>query len=121
MLGSIWFLAGTALILWSALELWQIGNNSYLGTNSGAFKVTLISLTYSLLCILGSIGLMNNKNWGRIMIILVSSISILYAMAYLLMGGFEDTGLIYLIDIAGLLILSVLSMTILLKKEKMNI
>ena len=70
----IWLFAGIALIIWSAIELFKIGNNPYLGTNSGAFKSTLIGLTFGVICVLGSKGLMKKTNWGRILILVSASI-----------------------------------------------
>ena len=115
-----WLLAGLALLLWSVIELWRIAHNTYLGINSGAFKATLESLTFSAICILGSAGLMNNKKWGRILIILTSTVTLLYAAAYLVLGGIEDTGLIYAVTVAGLFLLSVVSLFILARRKKEN-
>lgn len=114
---SIWFISGIALMIWSVVALWRIGNNSYLGVYSGAFKATLISLGFSTLCIFGSAGLMFKKNWGRILILLASSIVLLYTAAYLLLGGFEDTGIIYAVIVAALVFLSISSLIIVSKKR----
>jgi|GEM_PF-3435304 len=114
----IWMVAGIALLIWSAVELWKIGHNSYLGINSGAFKSNLIAVGFSLLCIIGSTGLRFKKNWGRIIILLVACISLLYAVAYLLMGGFEDTGPIYAGVVAGLFLLSIATLAIATRKKK---
>ncbi len=116
----IWLLAGIALMILSAIELCQIGHNSYLGINSGVFKATLIAVGFSSLYILSSTGLMFNKNWGRILILLSASISLLYAAAYLLMGGFGDTGLIYVVIVSGLSLLSISTFAIFARKRKSN-
>ena len=104
--------------MWSAIELWQIATNSYLGVHSGAFKATLISLIFSCLCVLGATGFMRNMNWGRILLLLVSSIMLLYSAAYIFMGGFEDTGRIYAIIVACLCFFSVSSILLLRKNSR---
>lgn len=113
-----WLLAGIALMIWSTIELWKIGNNIYLGIGSGAFQATLESLTFGCICILGASGLMKKKQWGRILIILTSSLMMLYSAAYLLMGGFEDTGPIYAVAVFGLFLLSIATFAIAARKNK---
>lgn len=113
----VWFVAGLALLIWSANELWQIGNNEYLGINSGAFKATLLGLCFSALCIIGASGLKIKKTWGRLIILSVACLSLFYSAAYLLMGGFEDTGPIYAIAVLGVFLLSISSIVILRKKR----
>jgi hypothetical protein len=117
-ISSSWLFSGVALMIWSTIELWQIGNNLYLGIGSGAFQTTLESLAVSCTCILGAYGLMKRKQWGRILIILTSSLMTLYAAAYLLMGGFEDTGPIYAVAVFGLFLLSIVTFAIAARKNK---
>lgn len=114
----IWLFAGIALIIWSAIELFKIGNNPYLGTNSGAFKSTLIGLTFGVICVLGSKGLMKKTNWGRILILVSASIVFLYGVSYLLMGGFEDTGIIYAVVVSALFLFSIFTVAVLARKKK---
>jgi len=109
---------GIALMLWSVNELWQIGTNSYLGLGSGAFKVTLISVSYSLLCIVGSLGLLFKKIWGKIIILSAAGISVLYTVTYFLMGGFNYTGPIYAVNVSGLSVLSVATFIIIGRKTR---
>jgi hypothetical protein len=117
---SIWLVVGITLMMWSAIELWQIAINSYLGADSGAFKATLISLVFSCLCIFGATGVMKNMNWGRSLLLLVSSITILYGAAYLLMGGFEDTSAIYAITVSSLSFLGGTSIWMLYRKHRIK-
>ena len=114
----IWLATGIAIIIWSVSEVWQIGHNSYLGVSSGAFKATLIGAGFSLICIIGALALMLKKAWGKIILLTVATISFLYAVAYLLMGGFEDTGRVYASIVAGIFLLSIVTIVMLLKKWK---
>ena len=53
------------------------------------------------------------------MLILFSSgLSLIYAAAYLLLGGFEDTGPNYAVAVSSLVLLSIASFAILGRKEK---
>lgn len=117
-LSPFWLLAGSALTIWSVIELWQIGNNKYLGINSGAFEATLIALGFGCASIVGTIGLLLKTNWGRMLILFSSGLSLIYAAAYLLLGGFEDTGPIYAVAVSSLVLLSIASFAILGRKEK---
>lgn len=116
----IWSATGFALMVWSVVELWQIGHNSYLGVNSGAFKSTLISSGFSLVCIIGALGLMFNKAWGRVIILIVAILSIVYAVGYLLLGGIEDTGGIYIFNVAALFLLSIATIIVLVKNWRLK-
>ena len=118
-------LAGIGLMMWSVIELWRIGHNSYLGIHSGAFKATLIALGFSCFCIFGSAGSILRTNWGRIIILSVATMTLLYAVAYLLLGGFEDAGPIYAAGVFGLLLVSIVTFAVLVrrkntKKEQLN-
>jgi len=117
-LSLIWLVTGIALMISSGIELWQIGHNSYLGVNSGAFKSTLIASGFSFLCTTGALGLMLKKTWGKIIFLAIAIISFLYSVAYFVMGGFEDTGRFYAIIVAGISLLSIVTIVMLLKKWK---
>ncbi len=113
----IWFAVAIVLLVWSLIGLWEIAHNPHSGINNSTFKATLLGVGFSSLCIIGSVGLMLKKNWGRIIIILSASLSLLYAVAYLLMGGYDDTGPIYASAVAGILLLSFASFVILAKRR----
>ena len=114
----VWLFTGIALMIWSVIGLWQVGHNSSLGVNSGAFQATVIAAGFSVLCIIGSLGLMLKKAWGRKLMLWTASISLLYAVAYLCFGGIEATGRLYEIIVTGLSLLSIATIIILLRKQK---
>jgi len=116
----VWLATGIALMAWSIAELWQIGHNSYLGVNSGAFKSMLISSGFSLVCIIGALGLMVKKAWGQIIILIAAILSIIYAVGYLLSGGIEDTGRIYIFNVAALFLLSIATIIVLVKNWRLK-
>ena len=116
----IWLATGIALIIWSVIELWQIGHNSYLGVSSGAFKSTLIGAGFSLICIIGALSLLFRKAWGRVIILIAAIFSIIYAVGYLLLGGVEDTGRIYIFNVAALFLLSIATIIVLVKNWRLK-
>ena len=111
-LSLTWLAAGAALIIWFAIELWQVGYDVYFGVHSGAFKAILIAMGFSSLCIIGALGLMLKRAWGRIIIIIVAIISVFY----LLTGGLHDGGVVYAIMVIALSLLSIVSIVMLLKE-----
>ncbi len=113
----IWLVAGGALLIWTVIGLWQIGNNKYLGISSGAFVATLLGLCFCVLCVVGARGLMVKKTWGRKIIVAISYISVIYSAVYLLGGGFEDTSSLYAIAVLGLLLLGIISLVMTRKKK----
>jgi hypothetical protein len=117
-IGIIWLTVATALLIGSAIALWNTSHNTYWGINSGAFKATLIGTGYSILCLAGSIGLRMRKNWGRIILLFGASLWVLYSAAYLFMGGYDDTGPIYAAAVSGMFILSIASLVMLARKKQ---
>lgn len=109
-------LVAVALVIWSSIELWRIGHN--MGIHNGPFRSTIFGLAFGCISIAGTVGTLLKANWGRIFILFLSALSALYAVAYLLLGGFEDTGLLYAIAVSGLFLLSIATLAILGKKDK---
>jgi len=112
-LSSIWLATGIALFIWFVVKLWQVGHNSYFGVNSGAFKATLIAAGFSFQFIIGALGLMLKKTWGKIIITGVAGLTVLY----LLTGGLFDGGIVYAIIVTGLSLLSIITIVMVLKGD----
>ena len=113
-LSLIWLATGGGLFMWFVIKLWQISHNSYLGLNSGAFKMTAIAAGLSLLLIIGAIGLFLKKLWGKIIIVILSIVLLLY----ILTGGLLDGGILYGINLTGVSVLSVVTIVAIFKKQK---
>lgn len=111
----IWLVTGIVLMACAVTELLQIANNTSLGINSGAFKATLFVIAFSLTCIIGSLGLMRQKAWGRLIILISAILSVIYTAFYFLLGGVEDTGSIYMLNVAALFILGIASIISIVK------
>jgi hypothetical protein len=116
-IAAIWVLASLALLTSSIIELRQIMTNPFLGPRSRAFYATLTDPIFALLCITGSVLLMKKSNAGRIILIIASCLTLLYALAYTLMGGIEDRSKIYTLTVIGFAFFSILSLIILWKSQ----
>jgi hypothetical protein len=93
-LGWFWSITSIALTLWCIRELWNILTNSY-GVNRGALIATVIGLGFALFCFISSRALLSSKPYGRLMILIVSVLVLLYGIVFLLFGGSEDVSKTY--------------------------
>lgn len=111
-LGLTWLASGTALFVWFVIKLWQVGNDACFGVDSSAFQAMLIAAGYSSLYIIGASGLILEKTWGKTITILTACVTVLY----LVTGGLTDGGITYTIIVISLSVLSIVTITMLLKK-----
>lgn len=90
-----WIGAGSFLFLYSVFSLIQIARSDSLGISSGPFKATCESAVFSLLCLSGGFGLLQNKIWSKWIIVICAIILVLYSLAYFLFGGVLHRSLLY--------------------------
>lgn len=84
--GILWFMTGFVLGIDSA---WELGTMSHSSSASGS--VLLVS-AFSVLAMAAGIMLSRMPRLGHILTFSTSTLTILYAMSWLFMGGVEDAG-----------------------------
>jgi hypothetical protein len=103
---TMWLIVGLLLCLWGFEELYKI--SKYEGPSGGAFQATLISEAFAAMIIASAVGALRRRLIANRFLISTYAIGIIYAAVFVLLGGFEDTGLLYSICVA---LLSIISMT----------
>lgn len=109
-IGSIWVLVGLLLLSWSALGLYQWLQTA--GRFPGPRNAILIFIGAAGAALLGGILTLRKSSMGRVVLVALSALVLLYAVAYLLMGGFDDTGGAYLLCVVSLSVLSLVTVLV---------
>jgi hypothetical protein len=112
-IGSAWLGVGLVLLSWSIVGLcqwWQTASRF-----SGPRNAMLIFAGAAAAAVLGGILTLCRKSMGKVVLLVLSALVFLYAAAYLLMGGFDDTGGVYLLCVVSLTFLSLV--TVLLRRR----
>jgi hypothetical protein len=92
-IGGVWTLAAVLLLVWSvrALYAWSRSTHHF----SGPRNALLILLGAAAAAGVGGLLTLAGRSSGRLVLLVLSLLTLLYVAAYLLMGGFDDTGTTY--------------------------
>jgi hypothetical protein len=90
-LAVTWLVLGVALLawcVWGAISSWH-----YFHFASGGFKASIIAGTFSVLVMLGALLALRSRTLGSWLLNAGAVVAVLYALAYLFLGGYEDAPL----------------------------
>ena len=90
---TLWLIEGVLLFAWGIMELWKIYRIS--GASNGAFGATLISQAFSTVIIVCAVNAVRRKRSANQLLMGTYALTLLYAVLYILFGGFEDNRLVY--------------------------
>jgi hypothetical protein len=90
---TLWLIEGGLLFAWGIVELWKIYRIS--GASNGAFGATLISQAFSTVIIVCAVNEIRNRRFANQLLVGTYALTLLYAVLYTLLGGFEDNRFVY--------------------------
>jgi len=114
LLGLLWLIFGGGISVSLAVSLFQLVIRFGFDITDPVDRSFLIALPANFVAFLSGWGLFKRKPWGRIAIIVISLIYIVYGFLYILFGGAEDEGIVTTTIVLCLLVLGLYSFFFLL-------
>jgi hypothetical protein len=101
-LSTVWLCAGAALFLWTMVELLEGWESEY--RSPRATTASLMFVAFALAAVAGGVLGVGGKRHAAPILITLSWLGLLYATAYVLFGGFDDTGVSYALCVLALVL-----------------